>query len=144
MMHGWISPFGIPKSILTDRGGEFINAGLRYVCYKWGIRKLATTGRIPWANGVVERFHRVMNASLAMMAANHKEDWEFYLDAILFSYRVTKNTATGFTPYELMFGRQAVLPMDVLYGLDKKEDCASKHEYAEKMVDWLHTAYTLL
>ena len=115
-MGRWISPFGIPESVLTDRGGEFVNKGLEYIARKMGMKKIKTSGRLPWANGAIEKFHSLMNASLSIVSKDDVGNWEFYLSAVLFSYRVTTNLSTGFSPYKLMFGRSPILPLDLLYG----------------------------
>lgn len=137
IMGRWISPFGIPESVLTDRGGEFVNKGLEYIARKMGIHKITTSGRLPWANGAIEKFHSLMNASLSIMSKNDVPNWEFYLSVVLFSFRVTINLSTSYSPYELMFGRSPILPLDVVYGLDSKVKCSSTHDYAAKRVEWL-------
>lgn len=49
---------------------------------------------------------------------NHKKShWHDYVKPLVHAYTCTKNEVTGFTPYELMFGRQPRLPVDLAFGL---------------------------
>lgn len=47
---------------------------------------------------------------------NHPEDWNEYIRNICMAYNTSKYPTTGFTPFHLMFGRQAQLPVDLMYG----------------------------
>ena len=60
--------------------------------------------------------------SLSLLVNKHKSDWREYLDAVLFAYRVSANEATGYSPFYLTYGREPVLPGDVLYGIEPEQD----------------------
>ena len=42
-----------------------------------------------------------------------KQDWEDYLDECLFAYNTARQESSKFTPFELMFSRKAILPVDL-------------------------------
>ena len=42
-----------------------------------------------------------------------KERWEEFLDTCVFAYNTAKHDLTQFSPFELMFSRKAVLPIDI-------------------------------
>ena len=42
-----------------------------------------------------------------------QDDWDEHIDAILFSYRTSIHALTKFTPFYLMYGREAVLPVEL-------------------------------
>lgn len=46
-------------------------------------------------------------------AAERKDQWDEFLDACIFAYNTAKQESTLYSPFELMFGRKAVLPIDV-------------------------------
>ena len=56
--HGWVATFGVPSSITTDRGSQFLSAAWTQLMSTWGIRTHTTTAYHPEANGLVERLHR--------------------------------------------------------------------------------------
>lgn len=62
-----------------------------------------------------------------MFVNTQKNDWDDYVDSILYAYRTSICTSTGYTPFELVFGRKANMPPDLLYDiegaqLDKERD----------------------
>jgi hypothetical protein len=82
-----------------------------------GSKCIHTSGYQPSANGVIERFHRWLNANLSIFVNQRKNDWDEFIDSILYAYRTSVCTSTGYTPFELVFGRKAFMPPDLLYEL---------------------------
>ena len=113
--------FGMPTVLLSDMEKSFVSEVTQGLLAKLGIRKVNTTGYSPTGNSVVERFHRFLNASLTMFVNKKGTDWEDYVDSVLFAYRTSMCTSTGFSPFELIFGRKAVLPPDLVYTVDGKQ-----------------------
>ena len=137
-----LCPFGMPTRILSDRGKEFIDAGLYQLCKWLGIIKVTTTGYQPQANGNIERFHRYLNAAMTILTKKDVSKWDWYLPAILFSYRVAPCESTGFSPYFLMYGREPQLPVD-LYFRTKTDDHTgtTAQSYASSVANTLAQAY---
>ena len=46
-----------------------------------------------------------------------KEKWDDYLDTCTFAYNTSRHESTKFTPFEIMFGRKAILPLDLDAGV---------------------------
>ena len=63
-LSGWIARFGVPASVTSDRGCQFISELWRNVLHLFGIKPTQTTSYHPQANGMVERMHRQLKASL--------------------------------------------------------------------------------
>ena len=103
----FVCMMGTPNELLTDQGGEFVNAVLTSLCANLGIEKRVTSSYSPATNGMVERFNRSLIRSLITLAAGHPENWDLLLDYAALSYRTRVHSATGATPFELMFGRPA-------------------------------------
>ena len=61
---GWVSRFGVPASITTDRGVQFTSAVWTILCQRRGIKHCTTTAYHPQSNGMVERFHRQLKDAL--------------------------------------------------------------------------------
>ena len=104
---------GPPKAIMTDRGGEFVNHVMTDFCAKTGIKHYATKGLNPAGNGVVERFNRYLGAALTMFSNKYKTDFLHYLQPIRLAYRTSVHESTGYSPFELVYGRKPSHPINV-------------------------------
>ncbi len=63
---------------------------------------------------------------LVKFIEDKKQDWEDYLDQCLFAYNTARQESTRFTPFELMYARRAVLPIDLQSDKDSAEDVLKK------------------
>jgi hypothetical protein len=116
-----ICVFGMPEALLSDLESSFVSKVTENLFSIMGVKKLNTSGYQPQANGTVERWHRFLNTALTIFANEHKTNWRAFVDSILFAYRTSMCTATGFSPFQLLFGRKATLPPDLLYSLNGKQ-----------------------
>ena len=137
-----ITEHGTPRKILTDQGKEFVNEGIETLCKRWGIRKVVTGGYNPQANGACERFHRWLNAAMTQLYDRKDPDWDQYLPAIAFAYRVSESDATGYSPFFLNKGREAVLPSDLTF-TPQKEEPQEEEGYVDKMLKRLQEAFAM-
>lgn len=62
---------------------------------------------------MVERFNQTLQRMLAKVVHLRKSNWRAFLDTCVFAYNTSCHDSTHFTPYELMFSRKAVLPIDL-------------------------------
>ena len=65
------------------------------------------------SNGLIEAFNKTLGQILKKIAHKHRRDWHDRLYEALWAYRVTVRTPTQATPYSLVFGTEAVLPLEV-------------------------------
>ena len=105
---------GIPLQILSDQGSQFIGKVVGQLCKSLHIDRLKTAPYHPEANGTIERMHGTLGAMLSK-AASQKLDWVDQVPFALFALRAAPNRETGFSPFELCFGRQVRTPLDVLH-----------------------------
>ena len=62
----------------------------------------------------MERLNKSLVKILSKLISDHRRDWaEFVLKAVL-AYNTSVHESTGYTPYRLMFGRKAILPLDAV------------------------------
>ena len=71
----------------------------------------------PQSDGLVERFNRTLLSMLSTTIADHPLDWEDKLRQLCYAYNTSVHSSTGYTPFFLMFGRQARLPVDLAFQL---------------------------
>ena len=64
---------------------------------------------------------------LVKFVSTKKEAWSAYLDTCVFAYNTSRHESTKFTPFELMFGRKATLPIDVELQKDSPEEVCQKY-----------------
>ena len=98
---------GAPGTIITDRGTEFVNELLKQVCILLNIGRVSTSGYNPRSNGLVEQHNSTLKAMLAAYANKYQDDWDLHLPHIQYAYMTTVCTATGMTPFSMLYGREA-------------------------------------
>ena len=62
----------------------------------------------------MERFNGTLKAMMQKFTSKNKKDWDEYLPYLLFAYREAPQESTGFSPFELLYGRHVRGPLDVL------------------------------
>ena len=62
---------------------------------------------------MIERFNRTIGECIAKLLTDKEKEWDEYIDAVLLAYRTIKHETTGFTPFQLLYERQAKLPIDL-------------------------------
>lgn len=143
IMNHILCKFGKPRTIRTDEGKEFVNAGLRYLCKRWCIEHISTGGYQSQANPV-ERWHRYVNSAMGALGAAFGKDWDKYLQVVVFNYNISTCESTGYSPYELLFGRPQSMLQDLKdeEALRVEEGAAqSSKEMCEDMEATMERAY---
>lgn len=107
----WIPQHGVPRLILSDNGPQFIAEILERLCKSIGARKIFSTPYHPQGNSVVESFMRTLKKALGALVDEDGKDWDRHLQAVALAHNSTPHTATGFSPFFLEHGREAVLPV---------------------------------
>ena len=79
---------------------------------KLGFRHENSTPYYPQANGQVEAINKVLKIMINRMVGIHKTSWHLKIFSALWAYRTSVKTATGFTPFQLVYGLEAVLPIE--------------------------------
>ena len=108
------SRVGIPEEILTDQGSNFMSVLLQEIYQLLGISRIQTSPYHPQTNGLVERFNGTLKLTMKKFTSKNKKDWDEYLPYLLFAYREAPQESTGFSPFELLYGRWVRGPLDVL------------------------------
>ena len=75
LLHHWITKFGPPVNLLTDRGLQYINNEI--FCTLMGFRHSPRTAYSPWTNGLVEVQNRNFGTHCRIFLQNTPKDWAF-------------------------------------------------------------------
>eukprot|EP00731_Ephydatia_muelleri_P034136 Em0048g12a len=105
---------GIPVEILTDQGANFTSQLLSELYSMLHIHGIRTTPYHPQTDGLVERFNQTLKAMLRKTAVQEGKDWDLLIPYVLFAYREVPQSSTGFSPFELLYGREVRGPLDVV------------------------------
>lgn len=105
--------YGVPGQITSDNGSYFKSEQMAKFCKQHGIKHLFSTPHYPQANGQAEAFNKTIVRILKRTADKNKRRWHERPPEALWAYRTTHRTATGATPYSLVFGEEAVLPLEI-------------------------------
>jgi len=108
------SRHGIPEQIHSDQGTQFTSEAFKEICDILNINKTHTPSYNPKSNPV-ERSHRDMNNILRALTAEVGQDWEELLPTCLLALRTARHRYTGVTPFYALYGREANLPLDLIY-----------------------------
>ena len=76
------------------------------------IQRKITTPYHPQANGQVESTNKVIESILIKTDSSHRRDWAYRLLEALWAYRMTWRPTTGHSPYQLVFGKEPIFPIE--------------------------------
>ncbi|XP_054862316.1 uncharacterized protein LOC129347852 [Amphiprion ocellaris] len=136
--------YGLPARIHSDQGRDFESKLIQDLLKMLGIRKSRTTPYHPQGDPQPERFNRTLLAMLGTLDPKQKQKWSQKISQLVHAYNCSQNEATGFSPYLLMFGREARLPVDICFRMS--DDCQktkSYNQYVAQLKKDLQRAYTL-
>ncbi|PAA46946.1 hypothetical protein BOX15_Mlig009783g10, partial [Macrostomum lignano] len=108
----WIARFGVPSDLTSDRGPQFTSELWSNVSRLLGTQLHQTTAFHPQANGLVERFHRQLKASL--MARLTGPSWTAELPWVLLGIRTAPKEDLGTSSAELVYGVPLAVPGECL------------------------------
>ena len=111
------------------------------------LQQLTTSVYHPMCNGLIERVHATLKKMLRRMCAERPKDWDRYLPALLFAIREVPQESLGFSPFELLYGRNVRGPMAILRELWSEEildeQVSSTYQYIIDLRERLEQTYKL-
>ena len=116
------SRVAIPSEMLIEQERRVTIEVMNEVSRLLSLQQLTTIPYRPYSKGPVERFHAMLKRVLLTMCAERPNDWDKYLPALLFAVRVIPQESLGFSPFELLYGRNVRGPMQILRELWSVEE----------------------
>ena len=108
LITNWVSRFGVPDNITSDRGAAFVSDLWGALAKLMGTRVHRTTAYNPACNGIVERSHRTMKAALTARCAGC--DWFYHLPWVMLGLRTCPKDGLNASPAEMVYGEPLAVP----------------------------------
>jgi len=105
---GWVSRFGVPDHLTTNRGAQFTSQLWSAFTHRLGIRHHLTTAFHSQSNGMEERVHHQIKDALGACTAS--DDWPNHLPWVLLGIRTAPKDNSGLSSAELLYGAPLSLP----------------------------------
>ena len=105
----FIARFGVPQPIVTNHGNNFRNHMMIELTAKLGLSHDNSTPYYPQSNGQVEAINKILKRMLQRMIGVRKRNWHLILCSTFWAYQTSMRNTTGFTPFQLVYGLQAIL-----------------------------------
>ena len=134
VMDEYICRFGCFESLHSDQEANVDGAVFKGLCDLIDAAKTRTTPYHPQGDGQVERLNKSLVKILCKLISDHRRDWADFVPKAVLAYNTSVHKSTGFTPYRLMFGREAILPLDAVLKLETSPHQRGVQSYPDYVV----------
>ena len=134
--------FGLPRSLQSDQGSNFMARTFQQVMYQLGIKQHTSSAYHPESQGALERFHQTLKTMMKRYCLENSKDWDEGIHLLLFAIRESVQESLGFSPYELIFGHHVRGPLTLLKErwLDDETNPINLLEYVQTFKERLQKA----
>ena len=108
-----VCKYGCPRTVLTDLGRNFMSSVFEELLRYTKTDRLRTTAYHPQTDGLVERQNQTLKQMIRTYVDRKQSDWDDLLPYLSLAYNTSVHSSTGSTPYFLLYGREATLPVDI-------------------------------
>ena len=105
---------GLPKSVQSDQGSNFMSGVFQQVTHKLGIKQYRSSAYHPESQGALERFHQTLKNMIGLYCYDTEKEWDEGIHLLLFAVRESVQESLGFSPFELVFGHTVRGPLKLL------------------------------
>ena len=106
-----IHRFGIPQTLTTDQDSSFISKEVREFAESYKIKILNSSPYYAQAHGQAESSNKILIKLIKKKIEENPRSWHKVLSEALWAHRISRHGATKVTPFKLVFGQEAVLPL---------------------------------
>lgn len=125
LIEHWISRFGVPLKITTDRGRQFESQLFNQLALVIGCQHFRTTSYHPQSNGLIERWHRTLKAAIK---CQQTASWADALPTVLLGLRTAHKQDINASPAEMLFGQTLRLPGEMV-NEEEVQNKTNEHEF---------------
>nr|KYP57086.1 Retrovirus-related Pol polyprotein from transposon 17.6 [Cajanus cajan] len=105
--------YDVPQVLVSDNGTQFASSRVRDFCKGIGIRMTFTSVEHPQSNGQAESTNKVILSGLKKRVQDSGASWVDELPRVLWSYHTTVHSSTQDTPFNLVYGTDAMIPIKI-------------------------------
>ena len=105
---------GIPREIQSDRGTNFTSDLFSSILRELNVKQILSSAYHPESQGVLERWHQTFKSMLRKFCIENNPNWDEGIDYLLFAIREAPQESTGFSPFELLYGRNLRGPLALI------------------------------
>lgn len=111
-LYKMMTRFGCPIELVSDQGVHFLNSIIKELTARHMILHKKSSPCHAQANGQTESSNKLIVRIMKVLVSENRSDWEDKLDSVLWAFRTAYKVATGMTPFKLVYGMEAVVPME--------------------------------
>ncbi|XP_019155154.1 PREDICTED: uncharacterized protein LOC109152025 [Ipomoea nil] len=127
--------FGVPVQIVTDNGRQFEGQYFKNFLATIGTKSIQSSVAYPQGNGQVENANRTILEGLKKKLHSASRSWADELPFVLWTYRTTPREATGETPFALVYGAEARLPVEAWITSPRESEYVEEENEAARSLD---------
>ena len=101
--------------LISDNDLQFDSKMFRKYCGELGITNKYSTPAYPQGNRQAETVNKVIVSGLKKMLDDAKGKWVEELPHVLWTYKTTPRRSTGETPFSMIYGAKAVIPLETSF-----------------------------
>ena len=145
----WVLRYGCPTFLLSDQGSKVDGKVIRELCETFNIKKRRSSAYHSQGNRFAESIRNIreMMRTLLQDKKLPQTSWRQLLKEITFALNTSVSTATKRTPYQVLYGKNAVLPIDVLMDTPSRHnptDLSTVSAYTSELNDRLANIYDVV
>ena len=141
LLNEWISIFGAPQQLHTDRGTNMESGMMHELCDMLKIDKTKTSVAHPQGDGCCERQNQTLINLVHTYAADEPKEWDKYLNVVMLGYNSTVHASTGIEPNRLMLGKNVCMPVDIMMPADPDVEVQPVDEYIQVLDKRIRKVY---
>jgi len=127
--------FGVQMRLVSDNGTQFASQQLRKLCADVGIKQVFASVEHHQTKGQVESANRILLRGLKRRIEKAKGTWAEEVPKIVWAYHTTPQTSTMETSFSLVYGSDAMIPVEIHESLPRFQSFVAEESNEERRVN---------